>query len=89
MRHNLKAMIEARFNSQLKFSKEIGIHPVALNRICRGWREPTPVERERILLALGLSEQHAPWLFTTHLPSPRSMDSAGHAEPAAACAGAR
>lgn len=60
MRANLKAAIDVRFGSQLAFARAVGLHSVRVNRLCRGWVEPTPVERERISEALRADPC---WLF--------------------------
>lgn len=61
MMMNLIAAIEARFGSQIAFARMVGVHPVRLNRLCRGWLEPTVVERDCIAQALGVN---ADWLFS-------------------------
>jgi hypothetical protein len=67
---NLVAAIEARFGSQIAFARVVGLHPVRLNRLCRGWLEPTPIERDRIAEALGVD---ADWLFSAfRLPAPKA-----------------
>jgi len=73
MRMNLKAAIEVRFGSQLAFARAVGLHPVKINRLCGGWIEPTPTERERIADALGAD---ATWLFSTvmRIPSPTTAN---------------
>ena len=60
MKMNLVAAIEVRFGSQIAFARAVGLHPVRINRLCRGWIEPTRTERERIAEAL---ETDADWLF--------------------------
>ncbi len=72
MRANLKAAIDVRFGSQLAFARAVGLHPVRVNRLCRGWIEPTPIERERISEALRAD---ADWLFAVlFIPAPRVRD---------------
>jgi hypothetical protein len=69
MRANLKAAIDVRYGSQLAFARAVGLHSVRVNRLCRGWVEPTPVERERIAEALRADSD---WLFAVFLiPAPR------------------
>jgi hypothetical protein len=69
MRANLKGAIELRFGSQLAFARAVGLHSVRVNRLCRGWVEPTPVERERIAEVLGADSD---WLFAVlFIPAPR------------------
>lgn len=69
MKMNLIAAIEARFGSQIAFARMVGVHPVRLNRLCRGWLEPTQVERDRIAEALAVD---ANWLFSRfRLPAPK------------------
>ena len=60
MKMNLAATIKARFGSQIAFARAVGLHPVRINRLCKGWIEPTRTERERIAEAL---ETDADWLF--------------------------
>jgi len=60
MRANLKAAIEIRFGSQIAFARAANLHSVKVSRLCRGWIEPTPLERERIAETLGTD---ADWLF--------------------------
>jgi hypothetical protein len=60
MRANLKAAIDIRFGSQIAFARAVSLHPVRINRLCRGWIEPTPAEREKIAEALTVD---ADWLF--------------------------
>jgi hypothetical protein len=72
MRANLKAAIDVRFGSQLAFAREVGLHSVRVNRLCCGWVEPTPMERERIAEALRADSD---WLFAVLLiPAPRVRD---------------
>lgn len=72
MRANLKAAIDVRFGSQLAFAREVSLHSVRVNRLCRGWVEPTPVERARIAEALRADPD---WLFAVFLiPAPRVHD---------------
>jgi hypothetical protein len=52
---NLVATIQARFGSQLALARAVGLHPVRINRLCKGWLEPTQVERH---------EADADWLFS-------------------------
>jgi transcriptional regulator with XRE-family HTH domain len=70
--------IAAKFRTQLAFARALPMHPVSLNKICNGWNEPTPLERQRIAEALGAD---ADWLFSSisRIPSPRncSADAAG------------
>lgn len=69
MRANLKAAIDARYGSQLAFARALGLHSVRVNRLCRGWVEPTAAERERITEALRAD---ADWLFAVLIiPGPR------------------
>lgn len=69
MRANLKAAIEMRFGSQMAFARASGLHPVKISRLCRGWVEPTDLERVRISETLRAD---AEWLFTVlRIPSPR------------------
>ena len=69
MRANLKAAIDVRFGSQIAFARAVGLHSVRVNRLCRGWVEPTLVERERIAEALRADSD---WLFAVLLiPAPR------------------
>jgi len=66
---NLVATIEATFGSQIAFARAVGLHPVRLNRLCRGWLEPTCVERDRIAKAL---DADADWLFSAfRIPAPK------------------
>ena len=60
MRANLKAAIGLRFGSQLAFARAVGLHPVRVNRLCKGWVEPTLIERERISKLLAADSD---WLF--------------------------
>jgi hypothetical protein len=60
VRANLKAAIEIRFGSQIAFARAANLHSVKVSRLCRGWIEPTPLERERIAETLGTD---ADWLF--------------------------
>jgi len=60
VRTNLKMAIEVRAGSQLAFAKAAGIHPVRLNRIVKGWIEPSPAERARFVELLKVD---ATWLF--------------------------
>lgn len=68
LRHNLKLAIAVKFGTQLAFARAVGIHPIAINKICQGWKEPTAVERERIATAL---KADSAWLFSsvTRIPS--------------------
>jgi len=71
MRANLKATIEARFGSQIAFAREVHLHPIKINRLCRGWIEPTALERARITEALQTDPD---WLFTVLLiPAPKNI----------------
>jgi hypothetical protein len=85
MRHNLRIAIERKFHTQLACARAVGIHPVRMNRICCGWVDPTPIERDRIVAALDADPA---WLFTTvtHIPG-RASSGIAHAAPAATCAG--
>ena len=67
MRHNLVATIHERFATQQAFAREIAVHPVRLNRICRGWSDPTAAELALMVKALDADPA---WLFskTTHIP---------------------
>ncbi len=70
MRANLKAAIEVRFGSQIAFAREVHLHSVKINRLCRGWIEPTARERARIAEAL---QADADWLFAALLiPAPKN-----------------
>ena len=68
MRSNLRFAIKERFGSQLACAKACSIHGVRLNRICCGWVDPTPVERERLAVVLNADSS---WLFAvvTHIPA--------------------
>jgi len=85
MRANLKAAIEARFGSQIAFAREVRLHPIKINRLCRGWIEPTALERARIAEAL---QADADWLFAVllipgpknPLAEPKSVVSSGSAD---------
>jgi DNA-binding transcriptional regulator YdaS (Cro superfamily) len=84
VRANLKTAIGVRFGSQVAFARAVGLHSVKVSRLCRGWIEPTLVERERIALALRAD---ADWLFAVvRIPAPRSL-SIEAATPTMACAG--
>ncbi len=84
MRANLKAAIEIRFGSQMAFARAAGLHAVKVSRLCRGWIEPTPLERERISETLRAD---ADWLFAVvRIPAPRNL-SIETAAPALAGAG--
>lgn len=75
MRANLEAAIKVRFGSQIAFAREVRLHPIKINRICRGWIEPTPLERARITEAL---QADADWLFAVLLiPGPKNPLAAG------------
>ena len=69
MRANLKAAIGLRFGSQIAFARAVGLHSIKINRLCNGWVEPTPTERERIASALNADPA---WLFctVTRIPAP-------------------
>jgi hypothetical protein len=70
MRANLKAVIEVRFGSQLAFAQAVGLHPVRVNRICKGWVEPTCGEREKIANLLAADSD---WLFAVfRIPARKS-----------------
>jgi hypothetical protein len=70
MRANLKAAIEMRFGSQMAFARASGLHPVKVSRLCRGWAEPTELERVRISETLRADVE---WLFAVlRIPSPRT-----------------
>ena len=60
MRTNLKTAIEVQFGSQLNFAKNAQMHPVKVNRIVKGWIEPSPAERARFVELLKVD---ATWLF--------------------------
>ena len=62
MRTNLKSAIEVKFGSQIAFSKKVCIHHVRLSKIVRGWIDPTPIERDRIIELLNVSPD---FLFKT------------------------
>lgn len=68
MLHNLRIAIEEEFGTQIACAKAIGLHPIRLNRICCGWIEPTPIERDRLASALAADPQ---WLFSRVLRIPR------------------
>jgi hypothetical protein len=71
VRANLKTAIAVRFGSQLAFARAAGLHSVKVNRLCRGWIEPTPLEREQISEALRAD---ADWLFAeVRIPAPRNL----------------
>jgi len=68
---NLVAAIQARFGSQIAFAHAVGLHPVRLNRLCRGWLEPTPVERDRIAKVMEVDPN---WLFSVfQIPAPKDL----------------
>lgn len=72
MRANLKAAIDVRFGSQLAFARAVGLHPIRVNRLCRGWIEPTPLEREHIAEVLRADPD---WLFAVLIiPARRVRD---------------
>jgi len=72
VRANLKAAIEVRFGSQIAFSREIGLHPVRVNRLCNGWAEPTSDERAKMTKALRAD---ADWLFSAfRIQAPRNFE---------------
>jgi hypothetical protein len=69
VRANLKTAIVVRFGNQLAFARAVGLHSVKVSRLCRGWIEPTPVERERIAEVLRAD---ADWLFAdVRITAPR------------------
>jgi hypothetical protein len=69
VRGNLKAAIGVRFGSQIAFARALGLHSVKVSRLCRGWMEPTPIEREHIAEALNAD---ADWLFAVvRIPAPK------------------
>lgn len=69
MRANLKAAIDVRFGSQLAFARAVGLHSVHVNRLCRGWIEPSAGERKRLAEALRADPV---WLFAVFLiPAPQ------------------
>ena len=71
MRANLAAAIDVRFGSQLAFARAVGLHAVRVNRLCKGWVEPTPVERARIAETLRADVD---WLFAVLLiPAPKNL----------------
>jgi hypothetical protein len=81
MRANLAAAIDVRFGSQLAFARAVGLHSVRVNRLCRGWLEPTAIERERIAETLRADVD---WLFAVLLiPAPKNLS--GEATPVPAC----
>jgi hypothetical protein len=85
MRHNLRAVIVERFGTQLRCAEQVGTHVTRLNRIIRGWIDPTPLERERLVSALSAEPQ---WLFSTtpiRIPRPTPFD-VGAPQPAFVCA---
>lgn len=69
MRHNLKLAISERFGTQLECAEKTGIHHIRLNRIIRGWLEPTAAESDLLASALVADPS---WLFstTTRIPKP-------------------
>lgn len=72
MRANLKAAIDVRFGSQLAFARAVGLHSVRVNRLCRGWVEPTAIERDRIA---GAMRADPTWLFAVFLiPAPQTRE---------------
>lgn len=73
MLHNLRIAIEEKFGTQLACAKAAEIHPIRLNRICRGWVEPTQVEQDRLAAIIGVDSA---WLFSkiSRIPTPRSID---------------
>ena len=72
MRANLKAAIDVRFGSQLAFARAVGLHAIRVNRLCQGWLEPTPAERERIAESLRADVD---WLFAVlFIPAPKSKE---------------
>jgi hypothetical protein len=74
MRANLKAAIETRFGSQIAFARASGLHPVKVSRLCRGWAEPTEMERAQISKTLRADVE---WLFAVlRIPSPRATSEA-------------
>ena len=74
MRANLKAAIELRFGSQIAVARAVLLHPLKVNRICRGWIEPTQAERARIATALCADEA---WLFAVlRIPAPKVLTEA-------------
>jgi len=60
MRVHLRAMIETKFRSQTAFARASQIELSRLNRIVRGWIDPTPMERQRCAEILGVDST---WLF--------------------------
>ena len=83
MRANLAAAIDVRFGSQLAFARAVGLHSVRVNRLCRGWVEPTSTERERIAETLRADMD---WLFAVLLiPAPKNLSV--EATPLMACGG--
>jgi hypothetical protein len=86
MRHNLRAVIVERFGTQLRCAEQTGIHITRLNRIIRGWIEPTLIERERLASSLGADAQ---WLFSTvtRIPAPAPLGNADAPRAPFACAG--
>jgi hypothetical protein len=71
MLHNLQIAIKEKFRTQLACAKAADIHPVRLNRICRGWVAPTPIERDRLTRLLGVE---AGWLFATLVRIPPAVN---------------
>lgn len=70
MRANLNASIDLRFGSQIAFARAVAMHPVRINRLCKGWVKPTQTERKKIADALGVN---ADWLFADfRIPSRRA-----------------
>lgn len=83
MRANLAAAIDVRFGSQLAFARAVGLHPVRVNRLCRGWVEPTAAERTRIAETLHADVD---WVFALlTIPAPKNL--VVKATPALACTG--
>jgi transcriptional regulator with XRE-family HTH domain len=57
---NLKLAIFKRGLHQNYLAREVGIHAVALSKIIRGFREPSPAQRSLLCKYLGAEES---WLF--------------------------
>lgn len=70
LRANLAAAIDVRFGSQIAFARAAGMNSIRVNRLCKGWIEPTPLERMRMAETLHAD---AEWLFCVfRIPAPRT-----------------
>ncbi len=54
MNVELKMALIRRFGSQIRAAKPLRIEESKLSRIVQGHRDPTPEERERLKLTLGV-----------------------------------